>query len=338
MSSDERLLSYGLAINEAIHQAMEDDPSVIVLGQGLKSPWYVGATATGLLDRFGPSRVLDTPVSENAVTGAAVGAALAGLRPLVVHPRMDFMLYAFDPIVNQAANWHYMSGGISAVPVVFWGIINRRGEQAAQHSQALHSMLAHVPGLKVVAPASPRDAKGLMLAALADDNPVVFIDDRSLYALEGPVPEQQYRTPIGSARIVRSGRDISIFACSELVPMAVEAADLAATAGCSAEVVDLRSLKPLDRELILESAARTGRVLVCDPGWTTGGIGAEILAAVAEAGIDLRSPPRRVGLPDCPAPAARSLEAVYYPSPERLRDAVLEVARASLELSTWVLP
>jgi pyruvate dehydrogenase E1 component beta subunit len=174
MSSNNRKLQYSLAINEALHQMMATDESVFVMGQGVKSPWYVGDTARDLLKRFGPERVIDTPVSENAITGAAVGAAVAGMRPVVIHPRMDFMMYAIDPIVNQAANWHYMSGGRSWAPVVFWGIINRGGEQAAQHSQALQSMFAHIPGLKVVMPATPYDAKGLMVSAIKEDNPVVY--------------------------------------------------------------------------------------------------------------------------------------------------------------------
>ena len=168
MSSKTRNLSYSLAINEAFHQTMEKDDSVILIGQGVKSPWYVGNTAQGLIPRFGEKRVLDTPVSENAMTGAAVGAAIAGMRPVVVHPRMDFMLYAFDPIINEAANWYYMNGGKVPVPVVIWGVVNRGGEQAAQHSQSLHAMFAHVPGLKVVMPATPYDAKGLMVAAIQE--------------------------------------------------------------------------------------------------------------------------------------------------------------------------
>jgi len=163
---------------------MVSDPSVFLIGQGVKSPWYVGNTAQGLLERFGAERVIDTPVSENAMTGAAIGAALAGMRPIVVHPRMDFMLYAFDPIINEAANWCYMSGGKASVPVVIWGIINRGGEQAAQHSQALHAMFCHAPGLKVVMPSTPHDAKGLMIAAIKEPNPVVYIDDRWLYRNE----------------------------------------------------------------------------------------------------------------------------------------------------------
>ena len=176
-----RKVQYSLAINEALHQIMELDPSVFLIGQGVKSPWYVGNTAQGLLERFGKDRVIDTPVSENGITGAAVGAAIAGMKAVIVHPRMDFMFFAMDPIINQAANWHYMNGGRTSIPVVFWGIINRGGEQAAQHSQAIHGLFANIPGLKVVMPATAYDAKGLMIAAIQDPNPVVFVDDRWLY-------------------------------------------------------------------------------------------------------------------------------------------------------------
>src|SRR5512136_905708 len=174
MSSNHRSLTFSLAINEALHQMMAADSCVFVIGQGVKSPWYVGNTTRGLLEKFGSERVIDTPVSENAITGAAVGAAIAGMRPVVVHPRVDFMMYAMDPVINEAANWHYMFGGKSSVPVVIWGIINRGGEQAAQHSQAIHAVFSHVPGLKVVMPSTPYDAKGLMVAAIKDDNPVIY--------------------------------------------------------------------------------------------------------------------------------------------------------------------
>src|SRR4030042_5208310 len=178
MSSKIRKLQYSLAINEALLQMMSLDKSVFLIGQGVKSPWYVGNTARGLLEKFGPERIIDTPVSENAITGAAVGGALAGMRPVVVHPRVAFMMYARDPIINEAANWHYMFGGKTSVPMVIWGIINRGGEQAAQHSQSLHGLFAHVPGLKVVMPATPYDAKGLMIEAIQDENPVIYMDDR----------------------------------------------------------------------------------------------------------------------------------------------------------------
>ena len=320
-----RRLSFSLAINEALKQSMEEDPRVILLGQGVKSPWYVGNTAANLLEMFGDKRIIDTPVSENAVTGAAVGAALAGLKPVVVHPRMDFMLYAIDPIVNEAANWFYMSGGAISVPVVFWGIINRGGEQGAQHSQALHSLFTHIPGLKVVSPACPSDAKGLMIAAIRENNPVVFIDDRWLYSIEEHVPPEIYSTPIGKAKIVKPGSDVTIACFSYLVPEAMKAAGELEKKDISSEVLDLRTLKPIDENALLESCGKTKRLVVCDIGWKTGGLGAEVIARVAESGKKLLYPPRRVSLPDCPAPAARSLESAYYPRADSIIRAVQAV-------------
>ncbi|MEW6365144.1 MAG: pyruvate dehydrogenase complex E1 component subunit beta [Acidobacteriota bacterium] len=318
-----RKLTFSLAINEALRQAMMEDPSVVVIGQGVKSPWYVGNTCKGLLEEFGDRRVFDTPVSENAVTGLGVGAAMAALRPVVVHPRMDFMLYAMDPIINQAANWRYMSGGSARVPVVFWGIINRGGEQAAQHSQALHSLFAHVPGLKVVAPSTPCDAKGLMVAAIRDEDPVLFVDDRWLYGLEEDVPEATYEVTIGEAVVRRSGKDATIVAFSYLAPKALEAASCLQENGISCEVIDLRSLKPWDAPCVAASVERTGRALVCDVGWRTGGFGAEVAAHVAETcWVQLKAPVRRLALPDLPAPASRTLEAAYYPGSGDIVNAV----------------
>lgn len=321
-----RKLSFALAINEALHQMMEIDPTVFVIGQGVKSPWYVGKTADGLLERFGEERVIDTPVSENAMTGAAVGAAIAGMRPVVVHPRMDFMLYAFDPVINQAANWYYMNGGKRSVPVVIWGIINRGGEQAAQHAQALHGTFAHVPGLKVVMPASAYDAKGLMVAAIRDPNPVVFVDERWLYGVEGEVPEAIYEVEIGKARIVREGKDVTVIASSFMVEEAGKAAGALEAEGIGVELVDLRSIKPFDGQLILESVQKTGRCVVADGGWRSFGVSGEIAAFVGEKAFgSLKAPVRRVALPDCPAPAARTLEKAYYPGAEEIVRAVKQV-------------
>jgi len=326
MCSKPRELKYSLAINEALHQLMETDSRVFLLGQGVKSPWYVGATAQGLLERFGEQRVIDTPVSENAMTGAAVGAAIVGMRPVVVHPRMDFMFYAFDPIINQAANWRYMSGGRVGAPVVFWGIINRGGEQAAQHSQALHSIFAHIPGLKVVAPSSAFDAKGLMVAAIRDDDPVVFIDDRWLYGEKSIVPEEIFEVEIGKGKIVREGADVSIICFSHMVPHVKKAAEVLQQEGLSVEIVDLRTVKPLDREMIVSSVEKTGRGLICDVGWTTGGVGAEVAAIIAERDFGfLKAPIRRLGLADIPAPASRILEEDYYPDFNTVIDTVREM-------------
>lgn len=321
--SSNRKLSYSLAINEALHQSMETDPSVFLIGQGVKSPWYVGNTAQGLLAKFGDKRVIDTPVSENAVTGAAVGAALAGMRPVVVHPRMDFMYYAFDPIINEAANWFYMNGGKLSVPVVIWGIINRGGEQAAQHSQALHSIFSHVPGLKVVMPATPYDAKGLMVAAIRDPNPVVFIDDRWLYGLEEDVPEELYEVEIGKAALRKKGSDVTIAATSYMAREAVRAAQALTEIQISAEVIDLRTVKPVDTGLLFKSVRKTGRLVVADGGWRTCGYAAEIAALVSESIFDyLKAPVRRVTLPDCPAPASNHLEKEFYRSSKDIIKAV----------------
>ena len=313
MCSNKRELSFSLAINDALHNAMALDEKVFVIGQGVKSPWYVGNTTRGLIDRFGEKRVIDTPVSENAITGAAVGAALAGMRPVVVHPRMDFMFYAFDPIINEAANWYYMFGGTLSVPVVFWGIINRGGEQAAQHSQALQAMLAHVPGLKVVMPSTPYDAKGLMLAAIQDDNPVVFIDDRWLYGCKEAVPEDPYIVPIGKGVVKREGKDVTLVSWSYMMEEAKKAAEELALQSIDVELIDLRSLKPFDQELILRSVKKTRRLVVVDGAWKTCGFAAEIAACVGESplALKLKAPICRVCLPDVPAPASRVLEEYY---------------------------
>ncbi len=324
--SSGRKLRYSLAINEAFHQMMAADASVFLMGQGTKSPWYVGNTAQGLLDRFGEARVIDTPVSENAMTGAAVGAALAGMRPIVVHPRMDFMFYAFDPIINQAANWHYMNGGKLSVPMVIWGIINRGGEQAAQHSQALHAMFAHVPGLKVVMPATPYDAKGLMIAAIRDPNPVVYIDDRFLYNEEAVVPEDVYEVEIGKGIIRKEGADITVVAISLMVREAMKAADNLAKEGIAVECIDLRTAKPIDSDLILASVKKTGRLVVADVGWKTCGLAAEISAIVSERAFEyLKAPIIRVTLSDCPAPASSVLEKEYYKTYMDIEQAVNKV-------------
>lgn len=320
-----RIITYDTAINEAFHQIMEKDGRVFIIGQGVKSPWYVGKTTEGLYDRFGGERVIDTPVSENAMTGVGTGAALAGLRPIVIHPRMDFMLYAVDQIVNEAANWQYMFGGALALPLVIRPIINRGGEQAAQHSQALHAWFAHVPGLKVVMPATPYDAKGLLIAAIKDNNPILYIDDRSLYSLQEYVPENLYTVPIGKAIIRKEGSDLTIVAISSMAPLALKAHEKLKKDGIMAEVIDLRSIKPLDTKTLLQSIKKTGRLVIADPGWVSFGASAEIAAIAAEKGYDfLKAPIIRVALPNCPAPASSALEKAYYPT---VRDIIKAVRK-----------
>jgi len=296
-----------------------------LIGQGVKSPWYVGNTCKSLLKTFGKERVIDTPVSENAITGAAVGAAIAGMRPVVVHPRMDFMMYAMDAIVNEAANWHYMCGGKSSVPVVIWGIINRGGEQAAQHSQALHALFSHIPGLKVVMPSTSYDAKGLMIAAIKHDNPVIYIDDRWLYTQEDFVPEEIYEVPIGKGIIRRKGRDLTLVAVSYMVCDSIKATQELVKEGIDIELIDLRTVKPIDEKLLMESVKKTGRIVIADVGWKTCGIAAEVSALISENGFKyLKAPIKRITLPDTPAPASRVLEKEYYQNSDHIIRAIRE--------------
>ena len=309
-----RIIAYTQAINETLHRMIESDKRVFLIGQGVTSPWYVGSTTDGLIDRFGPKRIIDTPVSENGITGVAVGAALAGMRPILVHPRMDFMYYAMDQIANQAANWHYMFGGQMSVPLTIWAIINRGGEQAAQHSQALQAMFTHIPGLKVVMPTTPYDAKGLLAASIEDDNPVIFIDDRWLYNDVGEVPEELYSIPLGKGIIRREGKDITLVATSYIITEAIKAAASLEKDGIDTELIDPRSLKPLDQETLLKSVKKTGRLVIADAGWKTCGVGAELAALIAEEAFSyLKAPIVRVSLPDAPAPASSALEKAYYP-------------------------
>lgn len=321
-----RQITYVEAINETLHQMIEKDEKVFLIGQGVTSPWYVGTTTVGLVERF-PERVIDTPVSENGITGAAVGAALAGMRPILVHPRMDFMYYAMDQIANHAANWYYMFGGQVSVPLTIWGIINRGGEQAAQHSQALQAMFTHLPGLKVVMPSTAYDAKGLLVASIEDDNPVVYIDDRWLYEFVGEVPEEIYSVPIGKGIARKKGKDVTVVATSYMVHEAIKAAESVEKEGIDIEIIDLLSLKPLDENIIFESVKKTGRLVIADGGWKTCGIAAEISARVAESNIlkQLKAPITRVSLPDTPAPASSVLEKVYYKKAEDIVSSVKKI-------------
>jgi acetoin:2,6-dichlorophenolindophenol oxidoreductase subunit beta len=322
-----RKLKYAEAIREAHAQMLRLDSRVFVIGQGLWSPWYAGTSLEDLDREFGRDRVVDSPVSENAVTGLAVGAAIAGMRPIVFHPRMDFMLLAVDPIVNQAANWSFLFAGQVGVPLVIRAVINRGGEQGAQHSQALHAMFMHVPGLKVVMPSNAYDAKGLLIAALDDPNPVLYIDDRWLYGESAEVPEEPYRVEIGRAAVRREGTDVTLIGISSMAVEAEHAATQLAAEGIDAEVIDLRSLKPWDRETVLTSARKTGRIVVADPGWRTAGAAAEIAAEIGEnAFTSLRAPVVRVTLPDAPAPTNRVEEQQYYAGAREIAAAARSMA------------
>lgn len=309
-----RELSYGRAINEAHAQLLERDERVFMIGQGFESPWSVGESTLGLTERFGKDRVIDPPIAESAMTGMGVGAALVGLRPIVVHPRMDFTFLAMDQLINHAAKWYYMFGGSVNCPITVRMIINKGNEQAAQHSQCLQSIYAHIPGLKVVMPGTPYDAKGLLIAAVEDDNPVVYIDDRWLYSVVGDVPKKFYSTPIGESVVRRKGSDITVVTYSYMLGESLKAAEILKKEGIHIEVIDLRTLKPMDTATVFASVRKTKKLIIADGNNRTCGIGAEIAARVVETDLihQLEAPITRVSFPDTPAPASTTLERKYY--------------------------
>jgi len=324
----QRMLTYAEALREATEQAMTRDPSVMVMGLGVDDFRGIYGTTLGLQAKFGPKRVIDTPVAEDAMTGIAIGAALAGLRPIHVHIRMDFVLLAMNQLINIAAKYHYMVGGALQVPIVVRSIIGRSWGQGAQHSQGLHAMFMHVPGLRVVAPSTPYDAKGCLLASIRDNNPVMFVEHRMLHGQRGYVPEDPYEVPFGRARVLARGNDVTIVAVSYMVVEALRAQRLLREAGVDAEVIDPISLSPLDTETIIESVRRTGRLLVADCAWTNCGASAEIIARVLEATQGERSiMVRRVGFAPTTCPTTRNLEDLYYPDATSLARTAFALVR-----------
>lgn len=309
-------MEYGEAIRNGFNYLLDSDKSVIVIGQGLWSPWYVGDTMRDLEKIYGTQRVIDTPVSELACTGAGVGAALCGYRPIVTHPRVDFALLATDQMVNQAAKWNSMFGGNSPVPVVFRMIVNRGGEQGAQHSQSLYSWFAHIPGLRVVVPSTPQDAQDLLIAATLCDDPVVYIDDRWLYEIDDEVTEpKSVDLSTQGPKVLREGKDITLVGLSWTTKLLMDAAQRLEGEGISCEVVDLRVLNPLDASAIIKSVAKTTKLLVAEGDWISYGIGSEVITRVIEnlGPKVLSAAPRRHGLADAPAPTSKPLEGIYYP-------------------------
>ncbi len=310
-----REISYAEGILEAFNYLLTNHQNVFVIGQGLWSPWYVGASMKDLDVKYGKERVIDSPVSELAVTGAAVGASICGYRPVVVHPRMDFMVLAIDQIVNQAAKWRHMFGGKSIAPVTIRGIINRGGEQGAQHSQALHSWFAHVPGLRVVMPATADDARDLLVASVLSDDPVMFIDDRWCYEHKSQVVDiEPVRLDSVEPRVLKEGNDVTILGIGYSSLLCLEASTNLEKDGISAEVIDLRILNPIKVKNILKSVEKTKRFVVVDGGWTNCGMAGELIARVMEniSISDLSASPKRVTLTDAPAPTSSNLEEDYY--------------------------
>lgn len=322
-----RGLAYREAILEATTRLMEADPCVFIIGEGVDDGGGVFGTTKGLHEKFGKMRCMDTALAENGITGIAVGSAVAGMRPILVHMRVDFLPLSFDQIINHAAKWRYMFGGKVNVPITIRAITGRGWGSAAQHSQSLHSLFANIPGLKVLMPSTPYDAKGLLVSAVEDDDPVIIIEHRWLYEHTGHVPEGLYRVPVGKGVVRRPGKDVTIAALSYMNYEALLACDELYRQGIECELVDLRSVKPLDASIVIESVRKTGRLVIADTGWKDCGIGAELIARLTEEAFGaLKAPPVRITLPECPTPASPALEALYYPG----KDSIVEAAKKTL--------
>ena len=324
-SSKERTISYREAIREALSLALKEDSKVFVFGEGVDDPDGVFGTTKNLHKEFGCERVFDTPICENMLTGIAIGASLAGLRPILVHMRTDFMLVSMDQLVNHAAKWKYMFGGNVSVPIVVRAIIGGGWGSAAQHSQPLQGLFTHIPGLKVVMPATAYDAKGLLLSSIKDDSPVIFVEHRWLYDQLDYVPKEPYCVPLGKSILRREGKDLTIIADSFMVVLAQEVAKKLEKEGFDIEIVDLRTIKPLDYDLILESVKKTGRVAILDFGYKFCGISSEVSSFLTEKAWNyLNAPVLRIALPDVPTPSSCALEKIYYPNVENIISQIKE--------------
>ncbi len=314
-----RQLSYANAILEATDQAMALCDKVVVLGQLVDTQSGIFGTTTGLVTKYGTERVQDFPVAENLMTATAMGAALTGLRPVVCHQRLDFMIYSLDAITNWLALWRFKSNGKSAMPVTIRTIVGKGWGQGPQHSKSLHAWFAHLPGLRVAVPSTAYDIKGLLLESILGETPTIFVEGRGLYSMTDHVPEQPYRVRFGQAVVRRHGRDVTLVAIGSMVPIALRAATLLEKEGIDVEVLDPRTLTPLDRHSICQSVAKTRRLVVADPAWHSFGAAAEIITSVSEEiGDQLRAKPIRVTLPDSHTPMSMALEPRYYPADDDL--------------------
>ncbi len=325
-----RELTFAQAIREALAEEMRRDPTVCILGEDVAEAGTPFKVLSGLLEEFGKERVMDTPISEAGFTGLAVGAAMTGMRPVVDIMFGDFITLTMDQMVNQAAKVHYMSGGEWSVPMVMRTTLGATRRSAAQHSQSLHAWFCHVPGLKVVLPSTPHDAKGLLKSAIRDGNPVVFFEDKMMYKLKGPVPEDDYTVPLGVADVKREGDDITLVATSSMVQIALGAAELLEQAGISAEVVDPRTLWPLDEQTLINSAKKTSRAIVLDEGYERYGVTAEIASVIATGAFyDLDAPVKRMGAMHVPIPFSPPLEDMTVPTEQTVFDAARKLCGRS---------
>jgi pyruvate/2-oxoglutarate/acetoin dehydrogenase E1 component len=321
-----RELTMSQAVNEALAEELRRDPTVFVIGEDVAEAGHPFKVLSGLVDEFGPERVIDSPISEAGISGLGLGAAITGMRPVVDIMFGDFLTLIMDQVVNQAAKIHYMSGGSLKAPLTIRTTLGASRRSGAQHSQSLHAWVAHVPGLKVCLPSTPADAKGLLKSAIRDDNPVVIFEDKMMYAVKGLVPDGDHLIPLGLADVKREGEDVTVIATSSMVQVALSAADELERDGVSVEVVDPRTIAPLDRAALVASARKTGRVIVVDEGHQSYGASAELAAVIAEDAFwYLDAPVVRLGAMDVPIPFSPVLEDQTVPTPERVADAALRL-------------
>lgn len=314
------------AIQDATMLAMDRDKSVFLIGVGIVDPRAVWGTVEGAFKKYGPERVIEGPLSEDMLQGFSIGAATLGMKPIVIHHRMDFVLLTLNQLFNHAAKWPAMFGHQQSVPMVVRCPIGRGWGNGPQHTQSMHALFAHVPGIKAVVPSNPKDAKGLLLAALEDGGPVIFIEHRWLYEDDAEVPKGYYTTPIGKAEVLRQGNDVTVVALGTAVGESLKAAQSFEATGHSADVIDLRTIRPLDIDTILKSVEKTGRLVVADSDWGNCSISSEILARVSEKGFDLlKEPPVRVVWPETCVPSSQNIEAKFYPGAREIQEAMSKV-------------
>lgn len=332
-----RELTFAEAVREGLDQSMERNAQVIVIGEGVPDPKAIFNTTAGLREKYGSGRVFDMPLAENGMTGICIGAALSGMRPVMVHQRIDFALLAMDQLINNAAKWHYMFDGKATVPLVVRMIVGRGWGQGPQHSQSLQAMFSQVPGIKVVMPTTAHDAKGMLVAAIEDDNPVLFIEHRWLHQIKDHVPVEHYRVPLGKAKLMHAGDAVTVAAFSYMAIESLMAAKaLMAKFGVGVEVLDMRSVRPLDVTSVVESVRKTGRLIVADTAFRTGSISGELLSQVVEQAFGaLKAQPVRIASPDYPVPTSPFMAEHYYPGAQTIADVVLDMLGKTKSSDTY---
>lgn len=330
--AENRLCKYPQAIAEALSQEMERDPSVVVMGQGVDDPKRILGTTKGLPESFGEDRIFDTPVAEDGMVGIAIGCALSGLRPIHVHIRMDFLLLAMNQLINMAAKMRYMFGGALCVPLVIRALIGKSWGQGPQHSQSLYPLFMNIPGLKIVAPSTPYDAKGCLISAIRDDNPVIFIEHRLLYYQKGPVPSKPFCAEMGRGRFLSRGKDITIVGISQMAVEALRSRHLLESLGIQAEIIDPIWLYPLDMDIIEHSVKKTRRLLFVDNAWLPCGAGSEVISRLAETGLLKNVEVRRMGFAFTPCPTTPVLEEGFYPDPFTIAETAAHMVHAGKKI------